>query len=184
MLTLWTKYCLTLRTLFCMVLQAAFAENLAKNVAKELKPTNFTYYCYHNPTVNFDWQLALNKLRPFLETKEMLDVFRCATLSYFWLKQFQNYFIPRVTTSKGVGLCRRKASMCVRYFSFVLFYSGLPGVVVCIDASLSDNQARYIRYSCTPNTKVLLRFFPVNCQLAVFTSPGSYLSFEARFGLT
>lgn len=39
------------------------------------------------------------------------------------------------------------------YFSFVLFYAGLPGVVICVDASASDNQARYIRYSCTPNTK-------------------------------
>ena len=53
----------------------------------------------------------------------------------------------------------------VRYFSFVLFYSGLPDVVICIDAAASDNQARYIRYSCTPNTKVFHIYCPLSTSL-------------------
>jgi len=40
-------------------------------------------------------------------------------------------------------------------FPFVLCYSGLdPTVEVCVDSSLSTNDARYVRCSCTPNAKI------------------------------
>jgi len=42
-----------------------------------------------------------------------------------------------------------------RSFPYVLCYTGLDNIEVCIDASLSGNEARHVRCSCTPNAKVL-----------------------------
>jgi len=45
---------------------------------------------------------------------------------------------------------------CDMSFPYVLCYNGLdPTVEICIDASISTNDARHVRCSCTPNAKVV-----------------------------
>ncbi|ESN91762.1 hypothetical protein HELRODRAFT_70550, partial [Helobdella robusta] len=53
-----------------------------------------------------------------------------------------------------------------RSYPFAVCYMGITGVELCVDSSHSDNEAKYVRRSCTPNAKVVhildkngLRFF-------------------------
>jgi len=41
---------------------------------------------------------------------------------------------------------------------FVLCYTGFDAAELCIDASLSSNEMKYVRCSCSPNAKVSLGF--------------------------
>jgi len=41
-----------------------------------------------------------------------------------------------------------------RSFPFVLCYTGFEAAELCVDASISSNEMKYIRCSCSPNAKV------------------------------
>ena len=73
-----------------------------------------------------------------------------------------DYVISSVSLCHNVGSSgfRKRLTVHIWFCSgqqqYVLFYSKLGGLELCIDASAFGSSARYIRRSCTPNAEVFV----------------------------
>lgn len=53
---------------------------------------------------------------------------------------------------------------CVSAQPYVLFYSKLDGLDLCVDSRTFGNEARFVRRSCTPNAEVCT----MNYEIGIF----------------
>lgn len=75
-----------------------------------------------------------------------------SALEFLPLSKEMRLFLTDVSLDVCVCVC-----LCwSRFMPFVLRYADAQGVNVCIDSSISGNDARYVRCSCMPNAKVTL----------------------------